>query len=108
MLIDMLLGKAVPRSSLLSAVPAHCCLLCIQYQDSHRFLGHIDQFRVVQPDSSILIGAFSSVRDQQARIEGALLDLLKHESPSQRPAKKKKSLTSEDSTRPPKVPSVIP
>jgi hypothetical protein len=67
------------------------------YQDWHRYLDHIDQYPVFQPDNPILIGAFSSLRDQQARLEGASLDLPEHKSPSPRPAKRIRLLGSEDS-----------
>lgn len=85
----------------------------LNYQDWHRYLSHIDQYPVVQPDNPILIGAFSSVRDQQARIEGASLDLPEHGSPSPSPAKKRKLSTLEDSTCQPMTsgtttPSIIP
>lgn len=56
-----------------------------EYQGWHKFLQHIDTYPVMEPGNPILIGAFSIVRDQQARLEGAFVDLPKRHSPRHLP-----------------------
>lgn len=50
------------------------------YPDWHQFLAHVDTHPVFQPGNPVLIGAFSNVRDQQSRIEGAHLEISKGKS----------------------------
>ncbi|KAJ5516045.1 hypothetical protein N7527_007605 [Penicillium freii] len=41
------------------------------YGDWSRYIDHIAKYPIAKPENPILIGAFSSIRDQQSRIEGA-------------------------------------
>ncbi|CAI7656463.1 unnamed protein product [Penicillium crustosum] len=52
------------------------------YGDWSRYIDHIAKYPIAKPENPILIGAFSSIRDQQSRIEGACVELLGDRPPS--------------------------
>lgn len=66
------------------------------YGDWSQFIDHIAKYPIAKPGNPILIGAFSSIRDQQSRIEGACVELFGDRPPSPI-AKKRRRLTNTSS-----------
>jgi hypothetical protein len=67
------------------------------YGDWSQFIDHIAKYPIAKPENPILIGAFSNIRDQQLRIEGACVELFGDRPPSPI-ANKRRSFTNMSSS----------